>query len=118
MSRTAREAGVINWQRVAELRDEVGEEDFAEVAELFLEEVAEGLAMFDPGAAPGEVQAQLHALKGSALNLGFSEFAALCASFEQHAAVSGIDAAAKQRLVDSFAASKSQFEEEGGPNPG
>lgn len=30
---------MINWKRVNELRDEIGPEDFAEVVELFLEEV-------------------------------------------------------------------------------
>lgn len=30
---------MINWDRVAELREEVGVDDFAEIIELFLEEV-------------------------------------------------------------------------------
>ena len=35
---------MIEWDRVAELRDEVGAEDFAEVVELFLDEVEATLA--------------------------------------------------------------------------
>ena len=102
---------MIDWQRVADLREEVGEEDFAEVAELFLEEVAEGLGDLTPDGTSEEVQAQLHALKGSALNLGFSEFAGLCAALEDQARRTGIDAADRQQLLDSFDASRSAFEE-------
>ena len=32
---------MISWERVNELRDEVGQEDFLEVVEIFLEEVDE-----------------------------------------------------------------------------
>ena len=32
---------MIDWKRVRELRDEIGEEDFSEVVDLFLEEVEE-----------------------------------------------------------------------------
>ena len=35
---------MIDWARVSERRDEVGEEDFDEVVELFLEEVDEAIA--------------------------------------------------------------------------
>ena len=35
---------MIDWARVSELRDEVGEGDFDEVVELFLEEVDEAIA--------------------------------------------------------------------------
>ena len=35
---------MIDWERVAELKDEVGDDDFAEIADLFLAEVEEQLA--------------------------------------------------------------------------
>ena len=101
---------MIDWKRVAELQEEVGEEDFAEVAGLFLEEVAEGLAEFDPGAGIKAVQAHLHNLKGSALNLGFSEFAALCATFEAPDRVTDFGAPEHAQLRQCFETSKAGFE--------
>lgn len=67
---------MLNWARVEELREEVGPDAFGEVVELFLEEVTEALTRLDPGAA--SLEADLHFLKGAALNLGFDGFAGLC----------------------------------------
>lgn len=75
---------MIDWMRVTELRTEIGAEDFTEVVDLFLEEVDAGMA--ELGSDPDHLEEQLHALKGSALNLGFSDFAALCQAGETRAA--------------------------------
>jgi HPt (histidine-containing phosphotransfer) domain-containing protein len=69
---------MIDWDRAQSLRDEVGAEDFAEVVDLFLQEVEETLARLTPEQGPDALSADLHFLKGSALNLGFAEFAQLC----------------------------------------
>jgi HPt (histidine-containing phosphotransfer) domain-containing protein len=69
---------MINWDRVNELRHEVGEEDFAEVVAIFLEEVDAVLSRMHPGAEPASLREDLHFLKGSALNLGFRALGALC----------------------------------------
>ncbi len=74
---------MIDWDRVQALRDEVGADDFAEVAGLFLEEVDEALGGLTAGLAPAAVSSALHFLKGSALNLGFAEFARLCQEGER-----------------------------------
>lgn len=75
----------VDWSRVAELREEIGEEEFSEVVELFLTEVDE---MIDGlmGAAPAEVEACMHALKGSSLNIGFALLAEVCRLGEEEAA--------------------------------
>ena len=65
------------------LRDEVGAEDFDEVLELFLEEVEETLGHL--GDAGRSIEHDLHFLKGSALNLGFTETARLCIEGERGA---------------------------------
>jgi len=76
---------MIDWGRVRDLRADIGDADFAAVAELFVDEVEAALAGLDP-AAPAEALArQLHALKGSALNLGFAALARLCAKGEAQA---------------------------------
>ena len=93
---------MIDWQRISELRDEIGAEDFEEVVELFLAEVEETLEAL-PKAAESDLEAMLHLLKGSALNLGFQAFAELCLEGEA-AARSGnaeqIDRVAVTRLYD------------------
>jgi hypothetical protein len=69
---------MINWDRVNELRHEVGDDDFAEVVTIFLDEVDEVLARMRTAASAEVYRAELHFLKGSALNLGFRGLAALC----------------------------------------
>lgn len=65
---------MIDWTRVAELRAEIGAEDFDEVAELFLMEVEDTLSRLSRASADvTQMQELLHFLKGSALNLGFSD---------------------------------------------
>ncbi|MCA0920294.1 Hpt domain-containing protein [Pseudooceanicola nanhaiensis] len=61
----------------------MGLDAFQEVVDLFFIEVEEALEALMHG--PG-LEAQLHFLKGAALNLGFTEFAALCQSGETMAA--------------------------------
>ena len=100
---------MIDWNRVSELRDEIGQEDFSEVAELFLDETdAEIAALRDP-AQQGGLAARLHFLKGSALNLGFSDFAGLCQTAEvaaAHGATADIDLA---DILACYDASKTAF---------
>ena len=77
---------MIDWTRIKTLRDEVGEEDFDDIVEIFIDEVSEMVDRL--GTAP-EIQTlgeDLHALKGSALNLGLTEFSALCQTGETLAA--------------------------------
>ena len=69
---------MINWQQVQQLRGEVGADDFDEVVELFLEEVDEVVNRLRTSANPDSFESDLHFLKGSALNLGFSDFSGLC----------------------------------------
>ncbi|MCV6594409.1 MAG: Hpt domain-containing protein [Silicimonas sp.] len=72
---------MINNARIEELKEEVGEEDLAEVIELFCEEVEEVLEGLDRVTA-GEMAAQLHFLKGSALNIGLEAVSELCKTEE------------------------------------
>ena len=71
---------MIDWDRVRELRAEVGEDAFDEVVELFLDEVDESVESLTPDC---DIAATLHFIKGSAANLGFNEFCAACAEAEQ-----------------------------------
>ena len=99
---------MIDWDRVGELRDEIGFDDFREVVELFLEEVDEVVErlMIDPD--PTTYEQDLHFLKGSALNLGFREFGALCAAGEQAAAANNGDIGVAA-VIACYRSSRSQF---------
>lgn len=69
---------MINWARVAELRDDFGEDGFAEVIEVFLDEVQTGQERLAAASSAEAMRAEFHFLKGAALNMGLDEVAALC----------------------------------------
>ncbi|MDO8328576.1 MAG: Hpt domain-containing protein [Cypionkella sp.] len=84
---------MIEWERVNELRSEIGDDDFAEVVALFLEEADEVILRLSAATGAKALEADLHFLKGAALNLGFADFAALCQDGERRAAAgdTGVD---------------------------
>jgi len=101
---------MISWDRVRELKEEVGEADFAEIVALFLSETEEALAQLGSATDPDEAEALLHSLKGSAVNLGFDDMSALCRAGrgravvingwpEDHAELFEIYMASKERLL-------------------
>ncbi len=102
---------MIDWTRVADLRSEIGEDGFAEVIDLFLEETDEvTLRLSQAGIGP-MIGSDLHFLKGSALNLGFSDLAHLCADGERMAGANestGIDLG---RILRCYHASKITFQD-------
>ncbi|WP_149587561.1 Hpt domain-containing protein [Tabrizicola flagellatus] len=77
---------MIDWKRVDELREEIGADGFAEVAGMFLEEAEGAVRALLEGVPEDEVGAQLHFLKGSALNLGLRDLAVICQEGERRAA--------------------------------
>lgn len=77
---------MIAWDRVNELRSEIGEDDFAEVVAMFLEEADEVIGRIARTVGAKALEADLHFLKGAALNLGFAQFAAFCQDGERRAA--------------------------------
>lgn len=100
---------MIDWTRVSELKDEIGEEDFAEVAEMFISEVEEVIDRLKAAPDPARYEEDLHFIKSSALNLGFAELSVLCQTGERQAAAgdaAGVDLAP---VLSSYAASKAAF---------
>jgi len=100
---------MIDWERVNELREEVGAEDFGEVVDIFLEEVDEVIDRLRLSLNPSSYESDMHFLKGSALNLGFAALAALCSDGEREAATGsakGVDIGA---VIQSYTASKAEF---------
>jgi histidine phosphotransfer protein HptB len=104
------EGMMIDWTRVSDLRSEIGDDSFAEVIDLFLEETDEVIARLAKGDSRISVGADLHFLKGSALNLGFSDLAALCQDGERRAATGDAHMVDMGRIVACYQASRQAFE--------
>lgn len=102
---------MILWSRVNELRDEVGADDFKEVIDLFLEEVEGVIDRFrtDGDGDRSQLEQELHFLKGSALNLGFSEFSDLCQAGERLSAEGKAETVDLAEIVASYDRSKAAF---------
>lgn len=100
---------MIDWDRVNALRQEVGAEDFMEVADLFLEEVDEVMLRLETSRTSETLEEEMHFLKGSALNLGFTLMGQICQHYEKAAADRigvGVDLG---RLFSAYADSKKEF---------
>ncbi|MDD7970245.1 Hpt domain-containing protein [Roseinatronobacter alkalisoli] len=74
---------VIDWTRVQELYEEIGEDAFEEVLSLFVEEVDEALERLHAADTSAASMSEFHFLKGAALNLGLSEMAEVCSRGEK-----------------------------------
>ena len=100
---------MIDWERVKELRAEIGAGDFMEVAEMFLEEADAAVGRLTPDLSAKAMEADLHFLKGAALNLGFTALSGQCQEGERRAAAgdTGVDLV---KLRDTYFASKAAFE--------
>jgi HPt (histidine-containing phosphotransfer) domain-containing protein len=98
---------MIDWERVAELRSEIGADGFAEVVELFLDEVE--TVVMALGQKPEKLGDEMHFLKGSALNLGFRDFGAECQKGEKLAASGQVGAVDLAEILNSYGVSKTQF---------
>lgn len=98
---------MIDWSQVQEMRTEMGS-DFDEVVALFLEEVGEVIARLEDSPEDTTLAADLHFLKGAALNLGFNDFAERCEHGETLAATRP-DAVDLPGILSSYHASRDAF---------
>ena len=97
---------MIDWARVAELRDEIGEDALAEVLLLFTEEVEEVVRRLAHGP---KLAAELHFLKGSAANLGFRAFEGACVEAERRAFAGRTEDIVPGDIRTCYMASKDAF---------
>lgn len=106
-------AGVrmIDWERAKQLRAEIGPDDFGEVVAMFLEEADEVIARLSGWRGAKVLESDLHFLKGSALNLGFEQLAALCQDGERRAAAGQTDVDL-EAVRGSYSVSRQVFESE------
>jgi len=100
---------MIDWNRVKDLQEEIGADDFADVVDLFLDEMETELPKLRQGHGPGDLVAVLHFLKGGALNLGFTEFSNLCLIGEISAAEHGSAGVDVQEILGCYDKSRVAF---------
>ena len=100
---------MIDWSKVTELRQEIGDADFAEVVDLFLEEVDEAMQQLRDALPQDKLECCLHFLKGSALNLGFDAFSTLCAAGEVASARGNYDKIDITEICSVYDKSKATF---------
>lgn len=97
---------MIDWARVGDLKSEIGEDDFLEVVDLFLEEADEVVAVLAGPPDLSQIESRLHFLKGSALNLGLIDLAALCQAGERSAATGNATSVDVPNVVSVYRASR------------
>jgi histidine phosphotransfer protein HptB len=100
---------MIDWSRVRELREEVGADDFAEIVDLFIEEVEEVVNRLATTPVLSELEQDMHFLKGGALNLGFLAFSRLCQDGELKSAAGEPESVDVAAVVEGFTASRRVF---------
>jgi HPt (histidine-containing phosphotransfer) domain-containing protein len=100
---------MIDWARVNSLRNEIGEDSFDEVVELFLDEVETVISRLRSHPDPATYEQDLHFLKGSAWNLGFADFGAVCQDGERLAAHGDAGAIDIGAVVESYVQSRKSF---------
>lgn len=99
---------MIDWVRVQDLRAEIGPDDFDDVVTLFLDEADEVVGRLTGLTDAHAIESELHFLKGSALNLGFSELAMICQTGERRAAQGDADVA-MEAVVAVYLQSREAF---------
>jgi HPt (histidine-containing phosphotransfer) domain-containing protein len=102
---------MIDWIQVKQLEEDVGAEDFGEVVVIFLEEVEETIDKLRATSVMGdaELEPTMHFLKGSALNLGFKDFAEYCSIGEAKAKAGEGGEVALEQVVSLYDQSKTAF---------
>jgi HPt (histidine-containing phosphotransfer) domain-containing protein len=102
---------MVDWARVRQLEEEIGEEDFAEVVQMFLEETDAAVARLAAGLTLSEVEAILHFLKGSSINLGLATLARVCAAGEKTAAAGRPEEVDLRQIAEVYARLKFELME-------
>ena len=101
---------MINWDRINELQEEVGEDDLSEVLALFCEEMEDALVALNSSRADN-MPSQLHFLKGSALTIGLEGLSRLCQEAEAELAADPSASTDIRAIRDAYQAGKDSLSE-------
>jgi histidine phosphotransfer protein HptB len=94
----------IDWRRVDDLASEIGRDAVVEVVAMFLEETDAVIARLETQQPTAD---DFHFLKGSALNLGLTDFATLCQKGELHARQGRDAGGLRDETLQQYGAAKS-----------
>lgn len=100
---------VMDWNRLDELRSEVGADALGEVLALFLEETDDMADRLTGAYDPDTLADDLHFMKGAALNLGFDALADACRAGETALADTGAASVDIAAILDSYATAKAEL---------
>ena len=100
---------MIDWTRVAQLHDEIGDAGFMEILDVFLEEMEAIVTPLRGGPDLAQLEMTLHAMRGGLLNLGFTDVSALCRQGEVLAAQGHADQVDTALIVQSYDAACGLF---------
>ncbi|NRB04008.1 MAG: Hpt domain-containing protein [Rhodobacteraceae bacterium] len=101
---------MIDWSQLAQLRKDIGEEDFGFVVDMFFEESDPVVTRLVETPDPGTAEADYHFLKGSASSLGFVVLSDLCDTFEQRAVEKTLPPDAGAQTAACYAATKAALQ--------
>lgn len=100
---------MIDWQQIRTLCNEIGRDEIEEVVDLFFDEIEEVIERLRSAPNPANLERDLHFLKGSGLNLGFSEFSDLCSQGEVVSARGAAETVAIAPILTAYDDSKRHF---------
>lgn len=100
---------MIDWAQVGTLRDDIGHDEFVEIVEIFLEEVDDVIDRLRSAPDLQTLGDDLHFLKGSALNLGFSAFSNQCQLGETTSSAGHAAQVDVPKILATYDISKAQF---------
>lgn len=100
---------MIDWTRAQDLSDEIGQDCFGEVIDLFLTEAGGVVIRLRDNPDKSRLADDLHFLKGGMLNLGFVTVSTLCEQGELLASAGQADRFDIMALVDEYERARRAF---------
>ncbi|WP_439104690.1 Hpt domain-containing protein [Celeribacter marinus] len=102
---------MINTSTLKTLENEIGSEDFLEVAALFLVEMDDAIESLTRAQSASEIGATLHFLKGASLNLGLTDFAEICIAGERNAKSGNAEAIDRGAILNTYHSSQKALQD-------
>lgn len=99
---------MIDWDRVRQLYDEIGADEFGPLIELFMDEIEATSMRLDLSDAD-MLRRGMHAMLGNALNMGFDDLARMCGDGERLALTGTPQSVDLDAVLHCYARSKQLF---------
>ncbi len=100
---------MINWTRVEGLKQGFCDKGFDDVVEVSLEEVEAVIDRLKANPCVEDLEADMHFLKGCALNLGFEQLEKVCVDGKKRAATGNLEVSVIHPILMTYDQFKSEF---------